>query len=390
MSDKGVAALRPRAARYSVSDPELNGLWIRVQPSGAKSYATVARGPTGKQVWTSIGAADAMPIVAAREVARKVLQRVRAGLLAFEARAETFGAVVETWRTRHVEANALRSAREINRLLDTHILPAWKDREFTSIRRSDIAALLDKVEDGHGARAADYVLNVTRSIMFWFASRHDDYMPPIVRGMNRQKTATRTRVLDDAELRAIWPAAEEAGNFGAIVRVCLLTAQRSRKVAAMKWADIEDGVWTVPKEPREKDTGGALALPEMALAIIAARPRLKTNPHVFPARGGTGPFVGFGASKEAFDAKLPKDTLGWTVHDLRRTARSLLSRAGVLSEHSERVLGHAIRGVEGIYDRHAYFAEKRDALTKLAALIDTIVHPRPADVVPLKPRSRSR
>lgn len=391
MSDKGVAALRPRSARYAVSDPELNGLWIRVQPSGAKSYATVARGPDKRQVWTSIGACDAIPIEEAREVARKVLNRVRDGLPAFEAKAETFGAVVETWRTRHVEANALRSAREINRLLDTHILPAWKDREFTAIRRSDIAALLDKVEDGHGARAADYVLNVTRSIMFWFASRHDDYMPPVVRGMNRQKTATRSRVLDDTELRTIWLAAEgQAGAFAAIIRLCLLTAQRSRKVASMQWADLEGGVWSVRKEAREKDTGGALALPEMALAIIASRPGLKTNPHVFPARGGTGPFVGFGASKEAFDAKLPKGTPGWTVHDLRRTARSLMSRAGVLSEHSERVLGHAIRGVEGIYDRHAYFVEKRGALTKLAALIDTIVHPRPAKVVQLKPRSRSR
>ena len=69
-----------------------------------------------------------------------------------------------TKRKRHVEANALRSAREINRLLDVHVLPVWKDREFTSIRRSDVAALLDEVEDGHSARQADYVLNVVRSI----------------------------------------------------------------------------------------------------------------------------------------------------------------------------------------------------------------------------------
>ena len=67
-----------------------------------------------------------------------------------------------------------------------------------------------------------------------------------------------------------------------------------------------------------------------------------------------------------------------------------MARAGVSSEHAERVMGHAIGGVEGIYDRHTYAAEKRDALSKLAALVDSIVNPRPADVVPLKPRSRSR
>jgi len=65
----------------------------------------------------------------------------------------------------------------------------------------------------------------------------------------------------------------------------------------------------------------------------------------------------------------------WVLHDLRRTARSLLSRAGVRPDISERVLGHAIPGVEGVYDRHSYDHEKADALNRLATLIDTIVHP---------------
>jgi hypothetical protein len=66
------------------------------------------------------------------------------------------------------------------------------------------------------------------------------------------------------------------------------------------------------------------------------------------------------------------------LHDLRRTARSLMSRAGVPSEHAERVLGHIIPGVEGTYNRHAYSDEKAVALARLAALIETIINP-PAD-----------
>jgi integrase len=384
LTDKGVAALKPRAARFAYPDPELRGLWIRVQPSGVKSYATVTRGPDGKQLWTTIGQTDSIDIGKARAQARTILERVRSGMPAFEPKTETFGAVVDTWRKRHVEANALRSAREINRLLDAHVLQAWRDRPFASIRRSDIAALLDHVEDNHGARCADYVLTITGAIMNWRAARSDDYAPPIVRGMKRQKTATRARVLDDNEIRTVWRAAEsQAGAFGAIVRLCLLTAQRSRKLASMKWEDIEDGVWSVPKELREKDTGGALALASSALAIIEAQPRLASSPYVFPGRGREGPFCGFGSSKAALDAKLP-DTAGWTVHDLRRTARSLMSRAGVSSEHAEKVMGHAIGGVEGIYDRHHYLDEKADALKRLAALIDSIVHPRSADVLPMK------
>lgn len=69
------------------------------------------------------------------------------------------------------ERNGLRAAREINRLLNAHILSAWGAREFVSIRRSDVAALLDQVEDENGARTADYILTVTRAIMNWHATR---------------------------------------------------------------------------------------------------------------------------------------------------------------------------------------------------------------------------
>lgn len=65
-----------------------------------------------------------------------------------------------------------------------------------------------------------------------------------------------------------------------------------------------------------------------------------------------------------------------------------MSRAGVISDHAERVLGHAIGGVEEVYDRHAYREEKRIALAKLATLIDSIVNPRD-NIIPLAPAAHS-
>ena len=135
----------------------MSGHYVRVTPNGAKSFAAVARSPDGKQIWTTIGTTDALAIETARQLARMILNRVRAGLPAFEAKGETFGAVVDNWLKRHVERNGVRSQYEINRLLKRHILPLWRDREFIGIKRSDITALLDEVEDGHGARQADYL-----------------------------------------------------------------------------------------------------------------------------------------------------------------------------------------------------------------------------------------
>ena len=76
--------------------------------------------------------------------------------------------------------------------------------------------------------------------------------------------------------------------------------------------------------------------------------------------------------KSIFDRKL-SGVAPFTIHDLRRTARSLMSRAGVRPDIAERVLGHVQPGVAGIYDRHAYKEEKREALRMLAGLIENIL-----------------
>jgi integrase len=68
----------------------------------------------------------------------------------------------------------------------------------------------------------------------------------------------------------------------------------------------------------------------------------------------------------------------WTIHDLRRTARSLMTQAGISPDHAERALGHVIGGVRGVYDRHGYREEKRRAFEALAARVERVVNPRGA------------
>jgi integrase len=375
LTDRGVAALTPRATRYAVADPELRGHWIRIQPTGAKSFWTVARTPDSKQVWTHIGATDVFTIEQARERARDILKRVRAGEPALAPKGETFGKVIDTWLKRHVQHNGLRSRDKIEYLIERHIPKDFRARPFTGIRRSEVVALLDEIEDDHGARQADHVLAIIRAVMNWQALRCDDYTPPLARGMRRidPEQRKRKRILSDDELRAVWQAAGESGTFGALVRLLLLSAQRLDKVLTMRWSDIDDdGVWTIRTATGEKNNAKVLALPPLARNIIAALPRYASNDFVLAGRGTTH-IANSGKTKAALSAKLPPDMRPWVLHDLRRTARSLMSRARVSREHAEHVMGHAVDGIVSVYDLHDYASEKAEALNKLADLIESII-----------------
>src|SRR5262245_5025703 len=334
MTDRGVAKLKPHRKRYAKPDPELRGHWIRVQPSGSKSYWTVARDPKQKQVWAYVGPCDAMTIEEARAKARGMLNRVRAGLPAIEAKGETFDAVIAEWRKRYVEGKKLRTGEKMLSHLDRNVSAELRARVFTEIHREDITALLDKVEDQSGAAQADKLLNAIGSIMSWYAIRHRDYVPPLVKGMRRTDPAKkeRDRVLNDDELRAVWKVAGQSQTYGALIRTLLLTAQRLDKVLTMRWEDIDaDDVWTLPTAPREKENIGKVKLPPEARAILDGLPRLDSNPYVFAGRGQRH-LSASGVFKAKFDAKLPADMPDWRLHDPRRTARSLMSRGKVSSE----------------------------------------------------------
>jgi integrase len=371
LDDAGVLALKAKPKRYAHPDPEQRGHYIRIQPSGAKTFVVVARNLEGKQIWTTIGEVGLISIDQAREKARETIRATRSGK--DPKGPQSFKAVSDDWFRRHVIKKQLRSHAGLRRVLDNNILPAWSGRDFESIRRSDVAKLLDSIEDNRGSVAADKALAVIGGISSWYSARHEDYVNPIVRGMRRSnpKDRARDRILTDDELRAVWKQAEANGTFGAIVRILLLTGQRLDKVANMKWDDVSiDGAWTIATESREKGNAGVLVLPEAAISIIRSLPRFESNPHVFAGRGASH-YNSFGRGKAEFGGKL--NIAHWTLHDLRRTARSLMSRAGVRPDVAERVLGHSMNGVEGIYDRHQYREEKAQALKMLAGLIENIL-----------------
>ena len=317
----------------------------------------------------------------------------------------------------------LRSAPQRLDAFERLVYPRVGNVQINELKRSKINEMLDEIEKENGPVMADRTLAYVRKALNWHASRSDDFRSPIVRGMARTKPKERAgkRVLKDDVIRDIWTvlslvershaearresvertqvdASDMPECFVRLQRCLFYAAVRRTKAAQMTWPEIEHitrdnfkgDVWTCPGARMKGKLDHAVPLTGPLLALIGERPKdAKRRPFVFSTTGGRKPFSSYSKAKKALDREIAKlrkregrlPMAPWTMQrDVRRTARTLMSRAGVPSEHGERVLAHAIPGVEGVYDRYEYLAEKRDALQKLAALIDRIVNP-PADSV---------
>lgn len=397
--EKVIATAKPDPLkRITISDPDTRGLFVRITPKGSKSYTVVARDPHGKQVWAAIGDVHDFTLEEARAKAREGGRRIRAGQAAFPKiepavapePPETVFAAGENFIVRYVQSKGLRTEREIKRILEKYVYPDWRNRALEDIKRKDVSKLLDKIEDNNGKVMADRVLAIISKLFNWHATRNDDYSTPIVRGMGRAapaKDRAGTRTLDDDEIRALWGAA--TGTFGAFLKVCLLSGQRRAKVATMRWGDIaDDGTWTISAEAREKVNAGSLKLPKMAHDIINAQPRVKGNDFVFAGRGAKA-MAAFSQGKAELDGRLPIPE--WRIHDLRRTAATLMEKVGVRPEVVERTLGHALPGiVPQTYRRHNWEVEKAEALARLAAYIEAVLDPPEGNVVPLRGKGAAK
>lgn len=392
LTDLTVRHLRPREQRYEKPDPGQQGLSVAVFPSGKRSFVVRYRFH-GIQRKLTLGD---ISLAAARKAAADALYQVHLGAdpseqkkaaktKAVRAKADTVRAICEEYLTR--EGSKLRTVDDRKAAFERLVYKEIGSLPIDSLKRSQITRLLDLIEDEKGPRMADLVNAYLRKVFNWHASRSDDFRSPIVKTPARHNGAARSRILTDDELRRIWKAAsEDKRTFAAFVKFLLLTAARRNEAADMTRAEIDGTDWILPGSRNKTKVDLVRPLSEAALAVLASQPQIDDCPYVFTTgkknkEGHLSGLSGFSKFKKDFD-----NTCGvkdWTLHDLRRSARSLMSRAGVPSDHAERALGHVIGGVRGVYDRHEFHVEKKKAFAALAAQIERIIHPAD-NVTPLR------
>ncbi|WP_426608637.1 tyrosine-type recombinase/integrase [Bradyrhizobium sp. McL0616] len=310
--------------------------------------------------------------------------------------------LLDMFVTRYVEKEAkLRSTDQIKHTFERLVKPEIGDIGIYEIRRSHVINMLDAIADGEGGEdgdaggpvMADRTLAYVRKAFNWYATRDDEFKTPIVQGMARTKPKDRQRkrVLADDEIRDLWAALETIEDVPAcyprFIKALLLTATRRNEASGMHGAELElphadDGnVWKIPGDRYKTKLDHVIPLTVAALDEIGKVE--KGARFIFSSDGGKTPFSGFSKAKRALDAEIAKRRRAdgrepmpnWTLHDLRRTARTLMSRAKVDADHAERCLGHVMAVVRGTYDCWAFLDEKRAVFEALAALVDKILHP---------------
>jgi integrase len=371
LTAKDVEAQRASPQRREIPDDYMRGLYLIVQPSGAKSWAVRYR-LGGKSAKHTIGPYPAFSLKQARDAAAKVLRSVSEGHSPKERQAGTVAAAVEQFLERHGKHYRPKPLYEATRRLRLYVVDNWGTRKLDSISRADVRAMLDRVD---APVAANRVHSIVRKFFNW-AVENDLIANSPMNGLRAPNPETpRDRVLTDEELKAVWRAADKQGQpFGSIVQLLVLTGQRRSEVAGMMWSelDLDAGVWTLPRQRTKNNRRHEVPLSKQAVEILKRLRRIGDE-YVFTLNG-TAPYNGFKA-KERFDGAL--NIAPWTLHDLRRTAASGMAKVGVSLVVIEKALNHvsgSLAGIVGVYQRHEFAEEKRTALREWADYVERLVN----------------
>jgi integrase len=413
LTDLEIKKLPIPESRREIPDGRIAGLYMIVQPSGAKSWAVRYRA-FGIPKKLTLGAYPAIDLATARKRAQEALGTVAGGkdpgaakkAAREAARAERKADVdrVERVAELFIERYVKRSGRvgagwgkEVERLFKIEINPRIGAKRIGDVKKRDINDILDAIADRGSPITANRCFAVLRKFFNWARDDRDLIAVSPCAGVTaRTEERSRDRVLGDEEIRLAWRAFAAIGwPFGPIGKLLLLTGARRSEIADASWKeiDLDAKTLTLPGSRTKNDKPHVIPLSEPAVEIIKALPRIEGKAGLVFSTTGATSVSGFSRSREliqrAMVAELRKAALErsedpdkveapppWTLHDLRRAVATNLQKLGVRLEVTEAVLNHVSgsrAGIVGVYQRHEYAAEKRAALDAWARRLDAIV-----------------
>jgi len=372
LTDRVVQQAKAKQARVEIADAVLPGLYLVVQPTGAKSWAVRYRMGLRTRKLTLPGRYPVVSLAKAREAARLALESVTAGADPAAAKHagtpadDTLAAYIALYREKHVSRLRAGTAANTNRELE-HMQDAWPGRTLRSISKKDVVAVIDKAMK-RGPSAGVMTWKVAKAFFGWCEAREDDFASPARSIRKPAKEKSRERVLDDAELKLTWVAADRAGGpAGGLVKLLILTGARRNEITELSRDEIKVEAIELPSERTKNGLPHTIPLTSLMRRVLEELPRAGK----FVLNGQDRPFGDHSGAKE----KIAPAIRPWTLHDLRRSFASGLQRLGVAPHIVELALNRrsgTFSGVAGIYQRHGYAKEVRDAFELWSQHIATL------------------
>ena len=399
MTDPWLRTLRPpEQGRVEVRDTREVGLLLRLTPAGSMTWALRVLTRDGRHTRIRLGAYPALSLAEARRAARAARVAVEGGAdpvadkraaraeRAKRAAAPTVAERLTEWRAlRERDPHrpwSTRYAGEVRRLAEREVEPALGARPLAEVGRQDWVDLVTRTRRRAPALGAS-LYRVLSSFLAhaeaagWIAAHP---LPRKGAVLLAPSAAPRERVLTDEELRALWRASGELNpKPRAFVRLLILTAAREMEVADIAAGEVDraERRWRIAGARTKNGFRHTVPLCPLALAELDAvwpgdRDGAGAGGRLLGAAPGGG-LRGFSKLKARLDAL--SGVADWRWHDLRRTARTGMTRLGVPRDHAEAAINHVSgrSALERTYDRHDYAAETAAALSRwqehVAALV---------------------
>lgn len=358
----------------------------------------------GKQRIMNIGSYASLSLAKARETAKELSAKVALGH-------DVAGEKQQRKRDAVAKIEAEKTAWTVDYLCDQFfervILPKWKHSDIVrrriendikpkigkmkaeDVRPRHIDEMLQVIVKRGAPTVANDVLRWTKRIFDFAIKRHVVETNPASAfdcSDAGGREESRERWLTREEISKLFAAMRDMlGRFSVenlyAVRLLLLLAVRKEELIAAPWSefDLENAIWHLPEERTKTNVAIDIPLPPMAVETLKELYRSANgSSYVFPARKMQHrmvPHIDLNTLNAALSKHIRPKLNGvpnFTIHDFRRTARTHLAALGVDPFIAERCLNHKIKGVEGTYNRHDYFDERKAALNQWANLLKSL------------------
>jgi integrase len=376
LTDSVVAALKvPRNKSEIIAfDDSLPGFGVRVRSGGSRRfiYQYKLNGTNRRVTFKEANVKRAR--AAAQILAAKVTLGTDPALekeAAHDAAGDTFRRCLDRYFARPQGKRRERTLQEIRRHLERNLAPLHR-LHIKAIDRRRVADELVRLTLENGAVQSNRTRSSLSAFLNWCIG--EGYIDVNVAAQtNKHEEVARNRVLSDAELRKVWHALPEQGDYRDLIRLLILTGQRLREIANLSWSEIDLDKATIALPPSRTKNHREHVVPLSAPALEILKGRARNERELVFGTGGHG-FSGFSKAKRELDEKT-KLKAPWVVHDIRRSVATGLAKF-VQPHIVECVLGHVggfKAGIASVYNLHAYEEEKRHALTLWCKRISELV-----------------